>query len=278
MQHSPRSFRFLRSVIGCALLLGQMVDSAPARETGKSVPAAVEIGVRSAVDQRWQGVRKLGPIEHGKVYLIASLNEVPSAEKLVQPVDEAGLLVQLRQVLNSRGFRESVAGETPDVVLSLLYGRGHLRNPYLANIDGDISADSIAPTPAESQWAATLDPRLYDKRQWGYYEHKLMAAQKEKLFIRVTAWKFPGDRKEKPAELWKTTMVVDEPDQHDLNELYPKMLAAGGAFFDRHLKQEEVTIATPLKEGSVKLGPLNILEEGVPAKASDGRRPDGRSR
>ncbi len=250
----------------CVLLMGPVVDSGLARETGKSEPAAVVIGVRSAVDQRWSGVRKGGPIEHGKVYLIASLNEAPSAGKLVQPVDEAGLLAQLRHVLNSRGFRESASGETPDVVLTLLYGRGHLRNPYLANIDGDISADSIAPTPAESLLAASVNPSLYEKRGWGAYEHKLMAAQKEKLFIRVTAWKFPGDRKEKPAELWKTTMVVDEPDRHDLNELYPKMLAAGVPFFDRHLKQEEVTIATPLKEGSVKLGPLNILEEGVPAK------------
>jgi hypothetical protein len=248
---------------GLALVAG----SSRAAETAGTVPAAeVEIGVRSSVDQRWQGVRKLGPIEHGKVYLIASLGAAPSAQKLVQPVDEAGLLAQLRQVLNSRGFRESASGETPDVVLTLLYGRGHLRNPYLANIDGDISADSIVPTPAESLLAASVDPRLYSNRQWGFYEHKLLAAQKEKLFIRVTAWKFPGDRKEKPAELWKTTMVVDEPDRHDLNELYPKMLAAGVPFFDRHLKQEEVTIATPLKEGSVKLGPLNILEEGVPAK------------
>lgn len=228
--------------------------------------AEVEIGVRSSVDQRWQGVHKGGPIEHGKVYLIVSLKQAPAARKLVQPVDEAGLLARLRQTLNIHGFRESTAGETPDVVLTLLYGRGHLRNPYLANIDGDITSDSLVPTAGESLWAASVDPRLYDKRQWGYYEHKLLAAQKEKLFIRVTAWKFPGDRKENPAELWKTTMVVDEPDRHDLNELYPKMLAAGVPFFDRHLKQEEVKIATPPKQGTVKLGPLKVLDESVPAK------------
>lgn len=235
----------------------------------------VEIGVRSSVDQRWQGVRKLGPIEHGKVYLIASLKQAPSAQKLVQPVDEAGLLAQLRQTLNSHGFRESVAEETPDVVLTLLYGRGHVRNPYLANIDGDISSDSLEPTQFESLHAAAVDPRLYAKRQWGFYEHKLLAAQKEKLFIRVTAWKFPGDRKEKPAELWKTTMVVDEPDRHDLNALYPKMLAAGAQFFDRHIKEEEIRI-DPAKTGRVKLGPLHILEEAPPAKDPGGISPAGR--
>jgi hypothetical protein len=248
-----------------------------AMESASPALAAVEIGVRSAVDQRWNGVHKGGPIEHGKVYLIASLKLAPSAEKLVQPVDEAGLLAQFRQVLNSRGFREGVADEAPDIVLTLLYGRGHLRNPYLANIDGDISSGSLAPTAGESLLAASVNPRLYEKRQWGHYEHKLMVAQREKLFIRVTAWKFPGDRQEKPAELWKTTMVVDEPDARDLNELYPKMLATGAHFFDRHLKEEEVTI-DPAKTGRVKLGPLNILEESVAARDAVGKRQDERSR
>lgn len=266
--------------MGCALLLGLVVDSGLAREIGKSEPAAVQIGVRSAVDPRWNGVHKGGPIEHGKVYLIASLKEAPSDRKLLQPVAEGGVRQQLRHVLNSHGFREAMTGDTPDIVLTLLYGRGHLRNPYLANIDGDINSDGLAPTNFESLHAAAVDPSLYGKRSWGSYEHKVHVAQKEKLFIRVTAWKFPGDRKEKPAELWKTTMVVDEPDQHDMNELYPKMLAAGAHFFDRPMKEEEVTIATPLKEGSVKLGPLIIIEPDGPAPAEDARakRLDDRQR
>jgi hypothetical protein len=263
-----------RNAACLAFLLALAAGPGRAGEAGKNDPAAaVEISVRSSVDQRWDGMHKGGPIEHGKIYLIASLKLAPSAGKLARPVDEAGLLAQLRQVLNSRGFRESGADEAPDIILTLLYGRGYLRNPYLANIDGDISSGSLAPTPGESLLAASVDPSLYQKRQWAHYEHKLHAAQKEKLFIRVTAWKFPGDRKEKPAEFWKTTMVVDEPDQRDLNELYPKMLAAGASFFDRHLKEEEVKIAAPLKEGAVKLGPLIILEsdKGAGEKRLDER-------
>lgn len=275
MQPASQSFRFPGKVIACAWVLALAAGSGWAQQGENPDPANVEIGVRSHVDERWQGIRKGGPIEHGKVYLIASLGQAPSAGKLVQPVDEAGLLAQLRRTLNSHGFRESVAAETPDIVLTVLYGRGHLRNPYLANIDGDISSDSLAPTPAESQLAATINPRLYDKRQWGYYEHKLLAAQQEKLFIRITAWKFPGDRKEKPADLWKTTMVVDEPDRQDLNELYPKMLAAGVQFFDRPMKEEEVRI-DPSKTGRVTLGPLEILETAPPAKAVEESRPSTR--
>lgn len=257
-------------MIGLVLLLGMGQASAGAEEPERaSANREVEISVRSSVDERWHGVHRYGPIEHGKVYLIASLKQAPSPQKLVKPVDEAGLLAQLRLQLGTRGFRESTGQEAPDVVLTLLYGRGHLRNPYLANIDGDLSSGSIVPTAAESQLAAAIDPRLYDKRGWGFYETKLLAAQKEKLFIRVTAWKFPGDRQEKPAELWKTTMVVDDPDGNDLNALYPKMLAAGVAFFDRTIKQEEVTIITPLKESQVKLGPLIILETDPAAQGTN---------
>lgn len=254
---------FLRGPVCVALLLlgagsGRAVES-------PAITPAVEIGVRSSVDERWEGVHKRGAINHGKVYLIASLKESPAARKLVRPVDEAGLLGQLRRELNSQGFRESTATETPDVVLTLLYGRGHVRNPYMANITGDEFSGSIAPTPMESALAAAVDPRLYDKRQWGFYEQKLLAAQKEKLFIRVTAWKFPGDRREKPAELWKTTMVVDDPDLRDLNELYPQMLAAGVRYFDRAIKQEEVTVPASIPEGRVILGPLIILQPAEPA-------------
>jgi len=263
MKFLPVIFRFLLGT-GCAAPFLVGVGSGWAAES-RAVAPAVEIGVRSSVDERWEGVHKRGPIEHGKVYLIASSNESPAARKLVRPVDEAGLLGQLRRELNAKGFRESTATEPPDVVLTLLYGRGHVRNPYLANIDGDEFSGSLAPTPMESALAAAVDPRLYDKRGWGFYEQKLLAAQKEKLFIRVTAWKFPGDRKEKPAALWKTTMVVDEPDLRDLNELYPQMLAAGVRYFDRVIKQEEVTVPASVSEGRVTLAPFIILKSDEPA-------------
>ncbi len=71
-------------------------------------------------------------------------------------------------------------------------------------------------------------------------------------------------------------MVVDNPEVNDLNLLYPKMLAAGVRFFDRTIKQEEVTISTPLKEAHVKLGPLIILESDAPVNRSTPKRGDER--
>lgn len=258
-----------------ALLLIVGTGSAPARETPGSWKGAGEIGVRSWVDERWEGFHRRGPIEHGKLYLIASLKQVPSPQNLVQPVGEAGLLQQLRHQLNSHGFREITANETPEIVLTVLYGRGFLRNPYLANIAGDISSDRLAPTAAESLLAAAINPRLYDKRQYWSYERKLLAAQTEKLFIHVTAWKYPGAGKERPVQFWKTTMVADEPDQNDLNALYPKMLAAGVKFFDRPMKEEEIRINP---DGRVDLAPLIILGPDEPAQGSGEKRPADGSR
>jgi hypothetical protein len=272
MWHLPLRPVFCRPV-GVVLLGMLATGSALAAEPAPTAPAAtVEIGVRSTVDPRWEGVHRRGPIEHGKVYLIASLQQSPVGPKLVQPVDEAGLLQQFRQVLNAQGFRECGTNETPDVVLTLLYGRGHLRNPYLANIVGDIGAESIVPTQMESSLAATVDPRLYEKRMRANYEHKVVAAQKEKLFIRVAAWQYPGERKAEPVQLWKTTMVVDDPATNDLNALYPQMLAAGVRFFDRTSPEEEVRIAAPLN-GTVKMAPLEILDSDAPVAPSGNKTP-----
>lgn len=256
-----RASRLVRGLLPAAFVsISASIGSLIAAPSADRSDAQVEIDVRSYVDERWEGVRKRGPIEHGKVYLIASVNESPSSKKLVQPVDKTGLLRQFRQTLTSHGFSEVTEGGTPDVVLTMLYGRGFVRNPYLANIDGDSDAPSIEPTAAESARAAAIKPSLYQDRLWGRYEQKVIKAQKEKLFIRVTAWKVPSHAQEKPVELWKTTMVVDEPDQNDLNQLYPQMLAAGASFFDRPMKTEEVTISKPLKEGNVEVGPVRVVD------------------
>jgi hypothetical protein len=92
------------------------------------------------------------------------------------------------------------------------------------------------------------------------YEAKVQAAQQEKLFIRVTAWKYPEIPKEKPAELWKTTMVVDDPDHRDLNQITRQMLAAGADYFDRTIKDGEVRVNSATPPGRVILGPTKILE------------------
>jgi hypothetical protein len=243
--HSPVS----RWLAGAVLLL--TAASLPAGAADAS--PLVGIDVRSSVDERWSGVHKLGPIAHGKVYGIASISETPSADKLARPVDVARLARQLRTELSARGFVEIAAGQKPDVVLTVHYGRGFLRNPYT---DGMM----LAETSEGVQTATITMPDQVFRQLEAGFESKLQAAQTEKLFIRVTAWKFPEAAGEKPAQLWQTTMLVDDPANRDLNELSKEMLAAGADYFDRTMKREQVTVIPAERKGQVKLGPLEIIE------------------
>lgn len=259
MRILPRSVRWHRTargiVAGALLVLVSVDESLRAEETAQSV----EISVRSSVDERWQGFRKLGPIEHGKVYAIVSISEAPSPVKLVRPVKEGRLVRQLREALNSRGFTEIVAGQKPDVLLTVVYGRGYLRNPYLAGAMVDEISEGVTKS------TIILPTQLILQRQAGY-EEKIQEAQLEKLFICVSAWKYPESEDEKPASLWKTTMIVGGPHQYDLNQFTGAMLAAGADYFDRVINKEEVQIKTPVPEGSVTIGPLKVIDDDVPDK------------
>lgn len=245
------------AVLGVALL----VVANASEET-----VTIDISVRSAVDRPFQGWSKAPVKEHGKLYALIAMDEAPSQMKIVRPVDQAGLAQTLRDELTKRDFREITPGETPDILLTVIYGRGWLRNPYLDDVFMDESG--VPPIVTFSGLPTNL------MRQKGHrFETKLQAAQYEKLFIRVTAWQNPSlapapkpGRKPKPKELWKTTMIVADPDHVDLNGIYKELLAAGAAYFDRQIEEEEVFIPATIPEGSVIMGPLEFLDEEKPAR------------
>jgi len=244
--------RVSRSLLGFTFTLAVAGGlNAAATPTDEGVP--LNIDVRSSVDQRWDGYRKLGPMVHGKLYLLASVKEVQSAEKMVRPVDPGAVAVQLRRELAAHGFREITPAEKAEIVLTVSYGRGYLRNPYLEDTMIDEANPGI-PT------STLTSPKQAMRQREAGYEAKLQKAQAEKLYISVTAWKYPEVKGEKPTEFWKTVMVVDNPDNRDLNLALPAMLAAGVGYFDRDIKEGEVTINTTMPTGTVKLGPLNVLE------------------
>ncbi|MEI6107865.1 MAG: DUF4136 domain-containing protein [Opitutae bacterium] len=224
-----------------------------------STPATVSIDVRSSVDQRWAGIHKGGAIKHGKLYGIAAITETPSEEKLVKPVNQARLIRQLRAELSLRGYVEISAGQKPDVILTVHYGRGFLRNPYT---EGMMLADDGGPAPV----ATIIMPDQIFRQKDGDFELKLQSAQAEKLFLRITAWKFPAQPREKPAQLWQTTMLVDDPRHLDLNQVTGEMLAAGADYFDRQIDREEVQINRETKETRVIVNPLKVLETDVKVK------------
>jgi len=239
---------------GAALLVLLAANVRLPADEPATPPPSLQIGVRSSVDERWEGFKKKGAIAHGRVYGIAAIKEVPATTKLVKSLDENRLLQLLRTELNTRGFTEITPAQKPDVVLTVLYGRGWLRNPYLrgAMVNEDSEAVPVA--------TMTLPDQVLREREPGY-EAKLQAAQQEKLFIKVTAYKYPETKGEKPALLWTTTMVVDDPDNRDLNQVAKELLAAGAGYFDQMIRDEEVLVSTLSPQGHVILHPLRFLDD-----------------
>jgi hypothetical protein len=248
MKYHPARLAFAAVLSGVAIAV-----SAATRPSDTGVP--LDIDVRSTVDAKWEGFRKLATVAHGKRYLLAAVTEVPSAEKLIKPVDKGALAAHLRQEMARHGFREITAQEIPEVVLTVTYGRGYLRNPYLADAMVDEATPGI-PTSTITSPKQAMRQREFDA------EGKLQKAQFEKLYVAVTAWQYPGDRKGKPNQFWRTVMVVDNPDGRDLNLALPAMLAAGAGWFDRDIKEGEVTVKSTMPTGTVRIGPIEVIEAG----------------
>jgi hypothetical protein len=211
------------------------------------------ITVRSSVEQAYTRFSKEPLHEHGKSYAIIAMDQVKDIP-LVKPANEGEILAQLRTVLSAYGFHEITPGTNPEIVLTVLYGRSHLRNPYL---DKTIEIDG-AGFGGVRVVSASVDQLVRERSTPGYAE-KTISADAEKLFIAVTAWKFPSTAKEKPEQLWRTLMLTDDPDQ-DLNQLSKKMLAAGAGYFDHPMAAEEVTIPSSVAEGHVILGTPTIVD------------------
>lgn len=222
----------------------------------------LNIAVRTSVDRPFKGLRKEPYHEHGKAYLIAALNEAPTSRPLVRPIDQGNLLLQLRLALAHRGFHEATPpAETPDIVLTVVYGRGWLKNPYL-----DKHTMPVGMSDPPTVTMSGMDIQQMIREHEPFYEARLQDASHEKLFIHLTAWEYPGHqpdpppgKKKKPHELWKTTMVVDDPEHRDLNQFVEKMLAAGAKYFDREIDEEEAFIDTTLPEGYVHYGEATVV-------------------
>ena len=104
--------------------------------------------------------------------------------------------------------------------------------------------------------------QLFDEKGQGY-ESKLQKAAFEKLFIRITAWEYPdptAQKKTRPKMLWKTVIVVDDPDHRDLNQVAQAMLEAAGPWFDKLHSKPEVEVHKPLPTGKVIVGPTEVRE------------------
>ncbi len=246
------SGRSLLAAIGC---LAWALPGARALTNSPNDAPLLEIDVRASSEKPFGGFKRKPPVDHGKVYGIFAISEAATALRLVRPVNERAMLVELHKELRRRGYKLMAPDQIPDVALTVMYGRGALRNPYLA----DATVNEIMSDPPIVTILGAFPTQLIKEREPGY-EDKLQKAQGEKLFIRVTAWKIPLQPKEKAKELWKTTIIIDDPDHRDLNEYVQKMLAAGSAYFDKEIDQEQVEVNTSVPDGHVQVGTPTVVK------------------
>ncbi len=235
---------------------------------GASQDPPLVVGVRSTVvmkPAKRADKSGLGEApEHDRVYAILSVQMFPSEEELVEPVDAHALLDEVCLELNRHGFRQVEKGHKPEILLTVQYGRAWLNNPYLSETRDSqtvIGTSSIATTDGNAtallntanrnvtgSWAPLMS------RMAPGAEASLQEAQFEKLCIRLIAWRYFSDPKARAQQLWRTTMLLDDPDHRDLNAFASEMLAAGAPYFGRDIAEPETKVVKPPPEGQVNVG------------------------
>jgi hypothetical protein len=222
---------------------------------------ALDIGVRSGIDRGEHRRRKhdltyaRDQSKHQNIYLLASVSPHPSVGALVAEVNAIAIARELDRQLQAHGFKPVAPDQKPQIVITVEYGRGWLPNPYSDDDAGKMhnnltNSDVFHPWPLNE-----IFPSIGN-------EMKRQKADQEKLIIQVRAWRYTPDPKADPLLLWMTTMNVDDPDHRDLNDIYPKLLAAGAPHFDQPIDHDhEVIVRDEVPEGRVNVGPLEVVKE-----------------
>ena len=206
----------------------------------------MDIGVRSAVldkPEKLTGKSNMQQAdEHGKVYGILAVQPVASE---VKPVDANAIMQLLHHELNAHGFQRVEKGKHPEILLTVLYGRGYLVNPYRTDSGPETpgGASSVGGIDAPTTTITGMPTQLFKEKGTGF-----------------EAWRYPTDPKAKLKQLWYTTITVDDPDHRDLNGVAAEMLRQGSQYFGKQIDEPEIDIYAPLPEGHVNVGTPEVVE------------------
>src|ERR1019366_2827997 len=111
------------------LLVAVLAGPVPTALAVESEPP-LSIGVQSAVTHLDAPQSRPG----GRLYAILAVQQFKSEVRLVKPVDEMRLTRHLVAALDSRSFHLADDQQKPEILLTVQYGRGWQKNPYLSNI------------------------------------------------------------------------------------------------------------------------------------------------
>lgn len=265
-----KTIRFLQ-----LLRLSAACGGLVAGSVGRAQDSDLEINIRTTVEVPLAK----SPGGHPTFSMLPAV-EVAAAERLARPVTEQTLVAVYRMLqakLEAQGY-VGVAGQTrPEVLITIQYGRGFLPNPYTQGMTlsegqqvggavGDLAkgpgAGSDKMSGETGRTVMLRGPGNYLRRREADFEGKMQSANQEKLFFTITAWRFASMQKGAKRERhWSTTIIVDDPDNRDLNKIHEQMIAAGAEFFDRRTEREEAEISTRIRNGRVEIGTARVVED-----------------
>jgi hypothetical protein len=87
------------------------------------------ITIRTAVDRDYKIFGKTSDKTHGKAYAIIQFQQAKNDTPLAKPVNQLKVYRELQTGLSAYGFHAPAAGQNPDIVLTVIFGRGWLQNP-----------------------------------------------------------------------------------------------------------------------------------------------------
>lgn len=229
----------------------------------------LNVGVRTELetpawkkDKNGQAMRDA--VDRRRIFTLSPPIYVKTDEPLVKPVDENALLMTLYQELLKHGYTPAAPNQTPEILITLQYGRGYMKNPYVENSKDGGSVNQSGSTSDGNNFGGlrvvTIQTMPIRSREIGV-EEKTQRAWYEKLTIFVSAWDYQSAKAGKGKRLWSTSMYVDDPDHRDLGQVYKQMLAAGAEYFNREMDKEEVDINTSMREGHVELGTPTVVDD-----------------
>jgi len=232
----------------------------------------IAIAVHATVDRPFQGLGRAPVKDFGRTYYLASVKQAPSPQPLVRPVEHEAVQRGLAREFERQGYRPITAEETPEIVVTAIYGRGYLHNPYSkdqhASAGGPMGMEGEGSGGAPMVTINALSPELARRAEFGYLT-KVRDADYEKLFVSIAAWAHPEaappvrgrkTAKPKPYLLWRTVISVDYPEAVDLNAVLDEMLATGAEYFNKETRDGQAYHPATLPAGSVKIGPLEVIE------------------
>lgn len=188
----------------------------------------------------------------------------------VHAPDQAYLDRIIQRSLSSNGYLPADDLHRPSLVLFYTWGAhsaldADLRSkfPELARQQEIERSNLVGGQNFVNQFVRDLDsfPGTLDNSV--RHQYLVDETRSDLYFVVVSAYDYAALTQNRRQLVWRTKLTVDAQGMSMSETLVPLVLTAA-PYFGRDMKDSEY-LARPIRRGSVKLGPMNVLQTDVPA-------------